>query len=193
MSRQKLLLLVLIVLVVGVGGYWYANDQGRVSEVPTEEMATTTVADTVLPGEGIEENVAARAVFSHPNDGYSFTYNGETLEARVSTASELAHDTGFRPSAAVTTDGGYGLAVDILTFAGTLDEAQSAFMAAYGKNYDPQVIRNENLTINGNNGRVVTYKLSVSDPENDVYLIAHGAQTIIVLGSREIAFSIQTR
>jgi hypothetical protein len=41
MSRQTILILVLIVLVVGVSGYWYFSHQSKVTDVPTEVVATT--------------------------------------------------------------------------------------------------------------------------------------------------------
>lgn len=48
MSRQTLLIVILILLVVGVVGYWYVIHQNNVSGASIEDIvATTTAADTV--------------------------------------------------------------------------------------------------------------------------------------------------
>lgn len=47
MSRQTLLIGILIALVAGAAGYWYINHQGTVEDLSLEEVATTTAINTV--------------------------------------------------------------------------------------------------------------------------------------------------
>src|SRR3989344_3760179 len=75
------------------------------------------------------------ALFSHPSDEYTFAYDATKLEARATTASEFPSGTGLLPSSAVFSGGGYGQEGGILTYRGSIDSAQGAFIGAYRQYY----------------------------------------------------------
>ncbi|MBI5644805.1 hypothetical protein HY970_01785 [Candidatus Kaiserbacteria bacterium] len=141
------------------------------------------------------EGDSSLSLFTHPTDGYNFTYNARTLEARTSSTTEFPAESGLRPSALVTSGGGYAQETEILTYRGTIDAAQDAFIGSYREYYNPQVIRTEDVTINGNQARIVTYKVTPSYPEAKVYIIAIAPtipRTIVATGNDDVIASIRS-
>ena len=159
-----------------------------------------TVLDAIVKTIVIKSIAAApttsNTLFSHPTDGYTFTYDASKLEARATSATEFPSGTGLLPSSAVFSGGGYEQEAEILTYRGSIDAAQEAFIGAYQQYYSPQVLGTENVTINGNQARVVRYKVGPTDPEAKVYLIAYRPnepRTIVATGDYSVIATIRNQ
>ncbi len=180
----------------------YYNVSGkRISETHTYKTTETYFWPTIWPEESIvfdplkDFSSSPNATFSHPTDEYAFSYDANKLEARASSETEFTN-TGLQPSSVVTGVGGYMQEVEILTYRGTIDAAQESFIGAYRKYYSPQVLGTENMTINGNQARIVTYKVGPSYPEAKVYLIAYRPnepRTIVAAGDYGVITTIKSQ
>ncbi len=128
-------------------------------------------------------------------DGYTFTYDS-SLVASDSVSTEFSPESGLKPSATVAGSGGYGQKVELLTYSGTIDSAQEAFISDYRKYYSPQIIKVEDVSINGNSARIVTYKVTPSYPEAKIYLISYkpnAERTIVAIGDYSVIATIKTQ
>lgn len=198
---NKYLLVGVVALLIIAGGWWYLNQSSvpstsETTQLPTlQETANTQTQTATKPSAPVtpQSQNSSGTLFSHPTDGYRFSYDSTKLEARTSSATEFPQDTGLKPSSVVTSGGGYAQEVEILIYQGTIEAAQEAFVGAYKKYYSPQVLGTENVTINGNPARIVTYKVAPTYPEAKIYLIAYGSQTIVATGDYDVIASIKTR
>lgn len=199
------------VLVVLVIGGWLYVSQSNVGTVSDERLSPTgqesvrgktqILPETALPQPSVSETektlyTSKGAIFSHPTDGYSFTYDSSKLEAGVAVTTEFPSNTGLQPSSVVTSGGGYMQDVEILAYDGSLDSAQEAFINAYSQYYDPQILGIEEVFINGNRTRIVTYKVTASYPEAKVYLIAYKQnepRTIVAIGDYSVIATIKSQ
>ena len=200
---NKYLLVGVVALLIIAGGWWYLNQSSAPLATETAQLPTLQETTNAQTQAAIKPSVPATpqsqnssdTLFSHPTDGYSFSYDSTKLEARTSSATdtEFPQDTGLKSSSVVTSGGGYVQEVEILTYQGTMEAAQEAFVGAYKKYYSPQVLGTENVTINGNSARIVMYKIAPTGPEAIIYLIANGPRTIVATGDYDVIASIKTR
>jgi hypothetical protein len=170
-----------------------SRDQAQ--QIAQQAITQATQALATNPPLPTTQNSSALRTYSHPSDGYTFSYNSDKLEAHTTATTEFPSNTSLQPSSAVFSDGGYGQEVEILTYQGTAEAAQEAFIGAYRQYYSPQVLGAENVTINGNSARVVTYRVSPTYPEAKVYLIAYRPnepRTIVATGDHDIIATIKT-
>ncbi|MHB1087119.1 MAG: hypothetical protein ACYCZ0_05220 [Minisyncoccota bacterium] len=155
--------------------------------LPSTTLGTATITVTA------PNQHSSGTSFSHPTDGYSFSYDANRFEARASITTEFPQESGLKPSSVVTSGGGFGQEAEILTYLGTIDAAQEAFIGSYRKYYSPQVLVTENVTMRGNSARIVTYRVSPTSPEAKVYLIAYPSgtsRTIVATGDYAIVSTI---
>ena len=207
-----------VAIALAVGGWWYLNQSSAPATSETAQLPTlqenvntgTQTTSNSAPKQPAQQQPTSQtnntsntapasssgALFSHPSDEYTFAYDATKLEARATTASEFPSGTGLLPSSAVFSGGGYGQEVEILTYRGSIDAAQEAFIGAYRQYYSPQVLATESVTINGNQARVVTYKVGPSYPEATVYLIAYRPnepRTIVATGDYDVVATLKSR
>jgi hypothetical protein len=197
---SKVLAAIIFIMMPFLGayvGYVYAPEKvvevEKVVMVQPEVISEDATADTVVQ-EIADASTTTLETFSHPSDGYSLNYDPAVYEIKTISSSEFIPSFGFIPSAEVISDGGYVQSAVIHTYKGNSIAAQNAYIEMYEENFNPEILKNEELTIDGFPARVITISTDVGSSGWAVYFIeASNSKTIVASGDTTITTAIKLK
>jgi hypothetical protein len=197
-SVSKVLAAIIFIMMPFIGGYvGYLYAPEKVVEIEKVVMVQPEVIteDTAVDA-SVQEitNVSSTTLvtFSHPTDEYSFQYDPAVYEAETISSSEFIPSAGFLPSAQVSSGGGYIQEVQIHTYNGSVPAAENAYIKMYDENFDPEILKSEDIVIDGLPMRVITISTDASASSWTVYFIGtSNSKTIVASGETDITSTIK--